>query len=54
MYTIFGEITQPFIKSTLSRKKKSVLALIMLYEKKGDNPKKYFRLLSCVVYSIIK
>ena len=52
--TTFGEITQPFIKATLSKKNTSVLALIMFYETRGDNPKKYFRVLSCVVYSIIK
>ena len=52
--TTFGEITQPFIKATLSKKNTSVLALIMFYETRGDNPKKYFRVLSCVVYKIIK
>ena len=52
--TTLGEITQPFIKATLAKKYTSVLALIMFHETRGDNPKKYFRLLSCVVYSIIK
>ena len=54
MYTTFGEITQPFIKSTLSKNNTSVLALIMIYETRADNPKKYFRVLSCVIYTIIK
>ena len=54
MWYTFGEITQPFIKNTLSKKNTRVLALIMFYETIGDNPKKYFRLLSCVIYTIIK
>ena len=31
MYTTFGEITQPFIKSTLAKNNTSVLALIAFY-----------------------
>ena len=54
MYTTFGEITQPFIKTILSKNNTRVLALIMFYETRGDNLKKYFIVLSCVVYSIIK
>ena len=54
MHTTFGEITQPFIKPTLSKNNTRVLALIKFYETVGDNPKKYFRLLSCVIYTIIK
>ena len=46
MYTTFGEITQPFIKSTLLKMNTSVLALIMFYEIRADNPKKYFMVLS--------
>ena len=53
MYTTLGEITQPFIKSTLANNNNIVLALIMLYETRADNPKKAFRLLSCVIYTII-
>ena len=33
--TIFGELTQPFIKAILSKKYTSVLALIMFYETRG-------------------
>ena len=54
MYTTFGEITQPFIKSTLSKNSTSVLASIMFYEKRADNPKKAYRVLNCVIYTIIK
>ena len=54
MYTIFGEITQTFIKTTLSKNNTRVLTLIMFYETRGDNPKKAFRVFSCVFYSIIK
>ena len=52
MYTTFSENTQPLIKATLS--KKSVVALIMFYETREDNPKKAFRAFSCVIYTIIK
>ena len=54
IYTAFGEITQLFIKSTSAKKNTSVLALIIFYEIRSDNPKKYFRVLSCVIYTIIK
>ena len=53
MNTIFGEITKPFIKAIFAKNNTSVLVLIMFYDKRGDNPKKAFRFLSCVVYSII-
>ena len=32
MYTKFSEITQPFIKSTLSKNNTSVLALLIVYD----------------------
>ena len=54
MNTTFGEITQPFIKSTLANNNTIVLALIIFYEAIADNPKKAFRVLSCVIYTIIK
>ena len=54
VYTKFGEITQPFIKATFSKNNTSVLALIIFCETRADNPKKYFRVLSCVIYTIIK
>ena len=54
MYTTFGEITQPFIKATFSKKNTSVLALIIFYDTRAYNPKKYFRALSCVIYNMIK
>ena len=53
MYTTFGEIKQPFIKATLSKKTASVLALIIFYETRSYNPEKAFRVLSCVIYNII-
>ena len=49
----FGELTQPVIKTKLY-KNTSVLALIMFHEKRGENPKKYFRVLRCVIYTTIK
>ena len=54
MYTTFGEITQHFIKATLSKNNTSVLELIMFYYIRADNPKKAFRVLSCAIYTIIK
>ena len=54
IYNTFGEIKQPFIKATLSKNNTSVLALIMIYDTRADNPKKYFKVLSCVIYTIIK
>ena len=49
MYTTFGEITQPFIKATLSKNNTSVLALIMFYETRADNPGKSFGMLSLLL-----
>ena len=54
MYTTFGEITQPFIKSTLAKKNTSVVALIVFYDTRADYPNKTFRVLSCVIYNITK
>ena len=52
MYTTFGEITQPFIKTTLSKKNTSVLELILFYETRVDNIA--YRVLSFFIYNIIK
>ena len=52
MNTTFGPITQPFIRSTLAKKKTTVLELLMFYET-INNPKKYFKVLRCVIYTII-
>ena len=46
MYTTFGSITQPFIKYTLAEKNTSVVALILFYDTRADNPKKTFRVMS--------
>ena len=54
MYTTFGKTTKPLIKATLAKKNISLLALIMFYDTRADNPKKYFRVLSCVIYTTIK
>ena len=53
MNTIFGELTQYFIKATFSKKNTIVLAFIIFHETRGENPKKYFGVLSCVIYAII-
>ena len=52
MFTTFGEITQPFMRSTLEKINTNVLALIIFYEIIVD--KKYYRVLSCVIYTIMK
>ena len=52
IFNTFGEIKRPFIKATLAKNNKSVLALIMIYEKISD--KKYYTVLSCDIYTIIK
>ena len=52
MNTTFGEITQPFIKATLAKNNTSVLALVMFYKTRAE--KKYFRVFSCVICTIIK
>ena len=50
MNTTFGALTQTFIKTTLFKKNPSVLALLMFHERRGVNPQKYFRVLSCIIY----
>ena len=52
MLTTFGKITQPFIKSTLSKNNTCVLSLIMFYETSAD--KIAHRVLSFFIYTIIK
>ena len=53
MNNTFGALTQHFIKTTLSNNNTSVLALLIFHDKRGLKPKKYFRVLSCVIYTII-
>ena len=52
MKNIFGSISQPHIKTTLSKNRTIVLALFMFYETR-NSPKKAFKVLSCVIYTII-
>ena len=54
MYTTFGQITQAFIKATLSKNYTSVLSLIIFYGTRAENSKKYFRAFSCVIDTMIK
>ena len=53
MNTTFVEITQPHIITTLAKNNTRVLALLLFYETRAYNSKKAFRVLSCVVYTII-
>ena len=41
------------IRYCLKKKNKYVMALIMVYENNGEKPKNLYRVLSCVVYSLI-
>ena len=52
--TTFGELTQYFIKATLSKNNTRVLALLMFHDTRGENPDTSFRVLICVSYTIIK
>ena len=52
MFTTFGEITQPFIKSTLEKTHTSVLESIIFYDTRPDN--KAYIVLSCVIYTTIR
>ena len=54
MKKTFGAIRQLFIRAKLLKKKTRVLALIMFYDTRAYNPEKYFSVLSCVIYTIIK
>ena len=47
----FGTITQPHTSKILAKKTR-VLALLMFYETR-KNPKKVFKVLSCVIYILI-
>ena len=49
---MFGTITQLFFQ--MIKKNIFVLSLVMFYEMRHKNSTKYFRVLSCVIYAIIK
>ena len=53
MKTTFGEIAQSHISIILAKKNTRVLALLMFYETR-KNPKKVFKVLSYVIYTIIR
>ena len=42
------------INDCLRKKNTCVMALIIVYENNGVNAKKVYRVLSCVIYSLIK
>ena len=52
MNITFGPITQPFIRDTLEKHKTIVLALLLFYYTR-KNPKKPFKVLSFVIYTMI-
>ena len=49
----FSTRTMKTIKNRLMEKNTSVMELIMIYENNGEIPKQFYRVLSCVVYTII-
>ena len=52
MNNIFGPIAQLYIRATFAKKTTRVLALLMFYETR-KNPRKYFKVFSCFIYTII-
>ena len=52
MNNAFGPSNQHFLRATLAKNKAILLALLMFYETR-KNPKKYSKVLSCVIYTII-
>ena len=52
MLTIFGAITQPFIKAILLKNNTRVLEVIMFYDTRAYNIA--YIVLSCVIYTTIK
>ena len=48
----FGAITEHFIKTTAAANNTRVSEQLMLYETR-QNPKKAFKVFSCVIYTII-
>ena len=49
----FHENTMENIRDVMKKKDTCVIPLIMFYESKGKNPIKVYRMLSCVLYSLI-
>ena len=52
MKATFGAITQPHIRTILANNNTRVLELLIFCNTR-KNPKKVFKLLSCVIYTII-
>ena len=50
--TTFGAITKPHISKILAKNNTRVLALLIFYETR-KNSKKFLKVLSCVIYTII-
>ena len=53
MNNTFGNVTQHFIKNVMTKNNTYVLALIMFDDMIHTKANKYFRVLSCVIYTII-
>ena len=54
MNDMFGTLTQPFIRNNTKKKNTCVLALVMFYETRHKNTTEAFRVLICVIYTIIE
>ena len=53
MNKTFGTITQTFIKYVKVKDKTSILALVIFYVMRHKHAMKDFRLLGCVIYTIV-
>ena len=50
---IFGKYTNSHINTILQKKNTRVLVLVFFYDLGSTNPRKMFKVLSCVIYAII-
>ena len=53
MKTTFSAMTQKHTSKILSKTNTGVLALVIFYETRQKKTKKFLKLLSCVIYTII-
>ena len=54
MNDTFGTLTQPFIINTMKKNNTCVLELVMFCDMRHKNSTRAFRVLSCVIYTIIE
>ena len=54
MNDTFGTLTKPFIRNNMKNNNTRVIALVTFCETRHKNSTKAFRVLSCVIYTIIE